>query len=52
MPPWPRKRGSARHHNYCTEKCLQEYMECTKQTEARPLMFPDLQTARDWLKEH
>jgi hypothetical protein len=27
-------------------------MECTKQTEAQPLMFPDLKTAREWLEEH
>jgi hypothetical protein len=51
-PPWPRPRGSARHHNYCTEKCLKEYMECVKQTEAQPLMFPDLKTAREWLEGH
>jgi hypothetical protein len=27
-------------------------MECTKEMEAQPLMFPDMKTARDWLEEH
>lgn len=51
-PPWPRKRGGAQHHNYCTEKCLQEYMQCVKEMEAQPLMFPDMKTAQDWLERN
>ena len=51
-PPWPRKRGGAQHHNYCTEKCREEYMQCVKEMEAQPLMFPDMETAQDWLKRN
>ncbi len=51
-PPWPRKRGGAQHHNYCTEKCREEYMQCVKEMEAQPLMFPDMKTAQDWLKRN
>ncbi|ADO73749.1 uncharacterized protein STAUR_5989 [Stigmatella aurantiaca DW4/3-1] len=51
-PPWPRKRGGAQHHNYCTEKCREEYMQCIKETEAQPLTFSDMKTAQDWLNRN
>lgn len=51
-PPWPRKRGSAQHHNFCTEKCREEYMQCVKEMEAQPLLFPDMKTAQEWLERH
>lgn len=51
-PPWPLKYGDKGHDKYCTKKCREEYMECLKQAEARPLVFPDLATARNWLDRH
>src|SRR5687767_10059281 len=27
------KKGSGKHHEYCTEKCREEYMECIKEQE-------------------
>ncbi len=27
-------------------------MQCVKETETQPLMFPDMKTAQDWLKQH
>jgi hypothetical protein len=27
-------------------------MECLKAVEARPLAFPDMKTARDWVERH
>ena len=27
-------------------------MECVKELEARPLAFPDMKTAKDWLARH
>jgi len=27
-------------------------MECVKEVEARPLAFPDMKTAKDWLERH
>ena len=51
-PPWPRKPGGAQHHNYCTEKCREEYMQCVKEMETQPLMFPDMKTGQDWLKRN
>jgi hypothetical protein len=51
-PPWPLKRGDKGHDKYCTKKCREEYMECVKELEARPLAFPDMKTAKDWLARH
>jgi hypothetical protein len=51
-PPYPLKQGDKGHDKHCTRKCREEYMECLKQTEARPLAFPDMKTARDWLGAH
>ncbi len=42
----------AQHHNYCTEKCLEEYMQCVKEMESQPLMFPDMKAAQDWLERN
>jgi hypothetical protein len=27
-------------------------MQCVKEMEAQPLMFPDMETAQDWLKQN
>jgi hypothetical protein len=51
-PPYPLRHGDKGHDKHCTRKCREEYMECLKQTEARPLAFPDMKTARDWLGSH
>jgi len=50
--PYPRQQGDKGHHNYCTEKCRKEYMRCMEEVGARPLAFPSMKTAMDWLKEH
>lgn len=52
LPPWPLQYGDKGHDKYCTKKCREEYMECLKQMEARPLAFPDIVTARNWLERH
>ncbi|HEX8436855.1 hypothetical protein [Archangium sp.] len=53
-PPWPIEKGDKGHDKYCTKKCREEYMECVKELEARPrpLAFPDMKTAKDWLARH
>lgn len=51
-PPYPRQQGDKGHHNYCTEKCRKEYTQCMEEVGARPLAFPSMKTALDWLKEH
>lgn len=51
-PPYPITRGDKGHDKYCTRKCREEYMECLKDIEAQPLAFPDMVTAKDWLKRH
>ncbi len=52
QPPYPRQRGDKGHHNYCTEKCRREYMQCLEEVGARPRAFPNMKTAQDWLQEH
>lgn len=52
QPPYPITRGDKGHDKYCTRKCREEYMECLKDIEAQPLMFPDMAKAKDWLKRH
>ena len=51
-PPYPIERGKKGHDKYCTKKCREEYMECIKQTEASPLVFPSMESARTWLEDH
>jgi hypothetical protein len=51
-PPYPIERGKKGHDKYCTKKCREEYMECIKQKEASPLVFPDMQSAKAWLEVH
>jgi hypothetical protein len=46
------KQGDKGHDKFCTRKCREEYMECLKETQARPLTFPDLTSARSWLERH
>ncbi|XXF77677.1 hypothetical protein P2318_32185 [Myxococcaceae bacterium GXIMD 01537] len=52
QPPYPRKRGGQSHYEYCTGKCRKEYMQCVESVGARPLAFPSLKSAMDWLSEH
>ena len=51
-PPYPISRGDKGHYKYCTTKCLGEYMDCIKETEPQPLMFPDMKGAKEWLERH
>jgi hypothetical protein len=52
QPPYPITRGDKGHDKYCTRICREAYMECLKETEARPLAFPDMKTAWDWIERH
>lgn len=51
-PPYPREKGDKGHHRYCSDECRKEYMQCLEEVGARPLAFPSMKTAMDWLKEH
>ncbi len=51
--------GSEKHHEYCTTKCLEEYMDCIKEQEqqeqekeAKKLHFSSMDSALKWLREH
>ncbi|MCP3058268.1 hypothetical protein LXT21_05765 [Myxococcus sp. K38C18041901] len=53
------KPGTGKHHEYCTEKCREAYMDCTQaaeQSARRPqpttLRFSSMESAIDWLGEH
>jgi len=53
------KRGSGKHHEYCTEECRKEYMDCIKEleqsaqeTRSKMLEFPNMDKALNWLREH
>jgi len=53
------KRGSGKHHEYCTEECRREYMDCIKEKElqakrggSETLQFSNIDRALDWLREH
>jgi hypothetical protein len=53
------KKGSEKHHEYCTTKCLEEFMNCIKEQEQREaaqekreLRFPNIDRALTWLREH
>jgi|GEM_PF-940054 len=51
------KRGSGKHHEYCTEECRKEYMDCLKEQQAprseeKALQFSSIGRALEWLKEH
>jgi len=52
------KKGSGKHHEYCTEECRQEYMECVKERERleqerkKELRFSHIDAALDWLRNH
>jgi hypothetical protein len=56
------KKGSAKHHEECTKKCRQEFMECVKQQEAleaqerqghkKELRFSNIDSALGWLRSH
>jgi hypothetical protein len=53
------RKGSEKHHEYCTTKCLDEYMRCVKEQEQREqsdqrmeLHFPSMDAALSWLRGH
>lgn len=53
------RKGSEKHHEYCTTKCLEEFMDCIKEQEQREtekakreLHFPNINRALAWLREH
>jgi len=50
------KRGSGKHHEYCTEECRKEYMDCLKEQQAlrseKALHFSSIDRALEWLKGH
>jgi hypothetical protein len=52
------QRGSGKHHEYCTEECRKEFMECIEDQERieerskKPLEFSNIDRALIWLREH
>jgi hypothetical protein len=52
------KPGSGKHHEYCTEECRKEFMECMEDQERleKPgrerLEFSNIDRALTWLREH
>ncbi|MFB1479979.1 hypothetical protein [Corallococcus sp. RDP092CA] len=53
------KRGSGKHHEYCTEECRERYMDCLDALERAPrrdavseLRFSDIDGALNWLRVH
>jgi hypothetical protein len=53
------EKGSGKHHEYCTEECRKEYMECIEEQEQleregkkKELHFSSIDVALDWLRNH
>lgn len=52
------KKGSGKHHEYCTEECRKAYMDCIEEqhprhdTERTALRFSSIDGAMDWLRNH
>lgn len=46
------KRGDGSKARFCSEECLQEYMECLEQQKSRALMFSAVDDAVEWLKRN
>ncbi|WP_375761413.1 hypothetical protein [Corallococcus exercitus] len=53
------KRGSGKHHEYCTGECRERYMDCIEALERAPqkgdvaeLRFSNIDGALDWLRAH
>lgn len=52
------KRGSGKHHEYCTEECRKEYMECVEEQEQlererkKDRHFSNIDSALEWLRNH
>ncbi|CAM4140163.1 hypothetical protein COEX109129_10325 [Corallococcus exiguus] len=53
------KRGSGKHHEYCTEECRKQYMVCINGKEQKAqrsgseaLRFSNIDGALDWLRAH
>jgi hypothetical protein len=53
-------KHSEKHHEYCTEKCLNDFMKCVQEQEElerqesqkKALGFPSMDAALHWLEEH
>jgi len=52
------RRGSGKHHEYCTEECRKEFMDCMKEQERleetgkKRLEFSNIDRALAWLRQH
>ncbi|MFY0563274.1 hypothetical protein ACN28E_05475 [Archangium lansingense] len=52
------KRGTGKHHEYCTEECRKEYMECIEEQEQlererkKDRHFSNINAALGWLRNH
>lgn len=52
------KRGSGKHHEYCTEECRKEYNDCVDEQEQlererkKDRHFSNIDAALEWLRNH
>lgn len=51
------KRGTGKHHEYCTEECREAYIDCIKEqdsnrSENKALHFSKMDSALKWLRGH
>ena len=51
-PPWPYKRGDKSYGTYCANLCLKKYMRCIEELKSRPVAFPTMHAALQWIHEH
>jgi hypothetical protein len=45
-------RGKGGKEEYCSRRCMQPYLDCSKLQELQPQEFTAIDTAVDWLKRH
>lgn len=45
------KKGSGKHHEYCTTKCLKVFMDCMKNVHSRS-GFKSMDEAMAWVRKH
>lgn len=45
-------RGKGGKEEYCSRRCMQPYLDCSKLQELKPQEFTAIDTAVDWLKRH
>ncbi|MFY2556518.1 hypothetical protein ACN469_02645 [Corallococcus terminator] len=53
------KRGSGKHHEFCSEQCLKAYQDCVQELgqsaqahSSEALRFPSMENALAWVREH